>query len=71
MVPLVLIGPGLVLLEAVVGLAARGPLGWLAAAALLVAVWKASAWTVRRTLRWWASTKAPDRTPEAPRPRPY
>ncbi len=61
MLPLVLVGPALMLAAAVVSLASRGPLGWLAAAGLLVAVaWTSRAlWRLART--WWASTKAPPR----------
>ena len=57
--PLVLAGPLLLLAEAVVVLSRYGPLGWLAALALVVAVVAASRWAVRTTLRWWATTAAP------------
>ena len=59
-VPALLAGPLLLLAAAVVGLSAHGPLGWLASAALLVAVWRATAWCVRRVRAWWRTTKAPD-----------
>ena len=60
-VPALLAGPLLLLVAAVVGLSAHGPLGWLASAALLVAVWVSTAWCVRRARAWWRGTKAPDR----------
>ena len=59
--PFVLLGPVLLLLTAVLALGRHGPLGWVAAAALLVTV----AWASRRLARaawaWWVSTKAPPR----------
>lgn len=60
--PLVLVGPLLLLAEAVLALLRLGPWGWPLAAALVVAV----LWTVRqgwrRVCSWWATTKAPVRT---------
>lgn len=56
--PLVLIGPVMMLVVAVLALAAHGPLGWLAAAGLLAAVAWTCRWAVRHTCRLWASTKA-------------
>ena len=58
---LVVVGPLLLLATTVVGLWAHGPLGWLAAVLLIVAVVLACWWTGRVTLRWWRSTKAPVR----------
>lgn len=59
--PLVLVGPLLLLAEAVLTLLALGPLGWPLAVALVLAV----LWSCRRVWRrartWWASTKAPVR----------
>ncbi len=60
---LVLMGPLLLLAAACVGLAAHGPLGWLAAAALLAAVGWVSWRSCRACLRWWAGTRAPDMAP--------
>lgn len=60
--PLVLAGPVLLLLSALVALWAHGPLGWLAAGALLATVVLVSRSLCRRSLRWWRSTKAPERT---------
>jgi len=57
--PLVLLGPVLMLLTAVLSLASHGPLGWLAAGGLLVAVALTGRWLVRTAWAWWASTKAP------------
>lgn len=65
-VPALLAGPLLLLAAAVVGLSAYGPLGWLASAALLVAVWRMTSWCVRRVRAWWRTTKAPDLV-QAPR----
>ena len=59
--PLVLLGPVLLLLSAVLALAAHGPLGWLAAAALLAATAWTSRWLARLAWAWWVSTKAPPR----------
>lgn len=56
LLPLVLAGPALGLADVVVRLSRYGPLGWVAAAGLLVAVF----WSLRASLRalrtWWAST---------------
>jgi hypothetical protein len=60
--PLLLVGPLLMLATAVVALASRGPLGWLAAAGLVVGVVAVSWWSWRAVLRWWRSTKAPVRS---------
>lgn len=65
--PLVLAGPLLLLASALVALTARGPLGWLAAGALLAALGVLGREVVRRTRAWWRSTKVPEQT--APRPR--
>ena len=69
--PLVLAGPLLLLAEAVVTLSRRGPLGWLLAAILVLAVLWSTRWLCRRTRAWWATTRAPVRPmrsrPEAPR----
>ncbi|HEU0102921.1 MAG TPA: hypothetical protein VFR07_11440 [Mycobacteriales bacterium] len=61
MLPFVLLGPLLMLLSAVLALAAHGPLGWLAAALLVVGVAWATRWLARITWAWWVSTKAPRR----------
>lgn len=58
---LALIGPLLLLATTVVDLWSRGPLGWLAAVALVASVVLATRWLVRVTLRWWRGTKAPER----------
>lgn len=58
---LVLAGPLLMLATAVVSLCRQGPLGWVAAGALLAAVVAAVVVTVQVVLRWWASTKVPAR----------
>ncbi len=57
--PLVLIGPLLLLVDTVWRLLQRGPLGWVAAVALVWGVWEVSRRSVRAARRWWASTKAP------------
>ena len=57
--PLVLLAPVMILLSAMLSLASHGPLGWLAAAALLAAVSWACWWVGRAARAWWASTKAP------------
>jgi hypothetical protein len=59
--PLVLLGPVLLLVTAVLALCAHGPLGWLAAAGLVVLVAWVSRWTARAAWAWWVSTKAPSR----------
>lgn len=68
LLPFVLVGPVMMLVVAVLALAAHGPLGWLAAGALLLAV----AWTcrevVRRTCSLWATTKAPELTADSRHP---
>ena len=56
-----LAGPLLLLATAVVALWSHGPLGWLAAVLLVVAVVVACLWGWRVTRRWWAGTKAPVR----------
>ncbi len=61
--PLVLVGPAVILLDAVLRLAAHGPLGWVAAAGLLAAVFWTARALVRAARTWWASTKAPERVP--------
>jgi hypothetical protein len=66
-VPALLAGPLLLLAAAVVDLGGRGPLGWLAAAALLAAVWVATSWCARRTAAWWRTTRAPDLVLPPPR----
>lgn len=63
LVLLVLAAPALLLASAVVGLAAHGPLGWLAAAALVAAVGAATTAGCRRCWTWWLGTKAPVRPP--------
>ena len=57
--PFVLLGPVLLLLSAVLALGRHGPLGWLAAAVLVVVVAVASRWLARVAWAWWVSTKAP------------
>lgn len=66
---LVLAAPALLLAAAVVSLASHGPVGWLAAAGLLVVVFLVTRLACRRCWAWWLSTKAPVRDPLAPRPR--
>ena len=61
LLPLLLVGPLLMLATAVVALSARGPLGWLAAVLLVVAVLWATRAGVGLAARWWRSTKAPVR----------
>lgn len=68
--PLLLIGPVMMLIVAMQSLASHGPLGWVAAALLLVAVVVGTRLLLRATRRWWASTKAPVRPPAPPRVRP-
>jgi hypothetical protein len=58
---LALAGPLLLLATTVVTLWSYGPLGWLAAVLLVVAVVAACVWAWRVTRRWWAGTKAPVR----------
>ena len=59
--PFVLLGPLLLLLSAVLALGRHGPLGWLAAVVLVVAVGWGSRWVARVAWSWWVSTKAPRR----------
>ena len=68
--PLLLLGPVMMLIVAVQSLAAHGPLGWVAAAALLVGVYAGTRWSLRAVARWWASTKAPERPPTPTKGRP-
>ena len=69
--PFVLAGPLLLLADAVLRLLRLGPVGWPLAAGLLVSVGWLSRCTWRRSLAWWATTKAPVRTVPSPaRPRP-
>lgn len=60
---LVLVGPALMLLTAVVALAERGPLGWLAGAGLVVGVVVVLRLTGRVVRSWWRSTAAPELPP--------
>lgn len=68
--PLLLLGPVMMLIVALQTLASYGPPGWVAAAAFLAAVVLGTRWTVRAVCRWWASTKAPVREPAPARARP-
>jgi len=63
---LVLAAPVLLLVSALVALAGHGPLGWVAAVALLAAVGVVGSRTCRWCGTWWAGTKAPvrDRLPD-------
>lgn len=61
LLPLVLAGPVLMLATACVALSAYGPLGWVAALLLVVAVLVACYLACRAGLRWWRGTKAPVR----------
>ena len=63
---LALIGPLLLLATTVVGLWSYGPLGWVASVLLVAAIAYATRWTTRLTLRWWRSTKAPERAAVRP-----
>ena len=58
---LALLGPLLLLAQAVVALWSHGPLGWLAAVLLVVTVILTCRWAWRVTWRWWGTTKAPVR----------
>ena len=58
---LALAGPLLLLASAVVGLWAFGPLGWLASVVLVASVAGGCRWTCRLALRWWRTTKVPER----------
>ena len=70
LLPFLLVAPLLMLATAVVALAQHGPLGWLAAVLLVVAVVVVLHYGIRWTLRWWAGTKAPGRAPVPPKARP-
>jgi hypothetical protein len=59
--PLMMIGPVMLLLQGMVVLAGHGPLGWVAAAGLLAGTVLGTRWLVRAGCAWWASTKAPER----------
>lgn len=61
LLPFVLAGPLLVLATACVALWSYGPLGWIAAVLLVLAVVAVSWLVLRLALRWWRSTKAPVR----------
>ena len=56
LLPLVLAGPALGLADVVVRLSRRGPLGWVTAAVLVVAVVWGTRALVRALRAWWAST---------------
>jgi len=57
--PLVLLGPVMMLVVAVLSLAEHGPLGVVAAVALVVAVVAGTRLLLRAGRRWWAGTRAP------------
>jgi hypothetical protein len=59
--PVLLLLPVLLLADAVLTLGEHGPLGWSAGAGLVVASLQGSRLAGRRALRWWRSTKAPER----------
>lgn len=59
--PFVLAAPLLVLATAVVALWAHGPLGWVAAVALVAGCVGGTVLLARAVRRWWAGTKAPVR----------
>lgn len=59
--PFLLAGPLLMLATACVALWAYGPLGWIAAVLLVVAVLAVTRLACRACLRWWRGTKAPVR----------
>jgi hypothetical protein len=59
-VPLLLFSAAVVLLAALVGLAAYGPVGVVADVVLLVGLAWAGHESWHRGRRWWASTKAPE-----------
>ncbi len=61
LLPLLLVGPALMLATACVALWAHGPLGWLASVLLVGGVLAVTRWGCRAVLRWWRSTKAPVR----------
>ena len=50
---LVLVGPVMLLVAAVLSLSAHGVLGWLAALLLVVTVLAVTVWSGRAVLRWW------------------
>ena len=60
--PLVLVGPLLMLATAVVALWSYGPLGWLGAVLLVLGVVVLTWLLARRVARWWRGTKAPVKT---------
>lgn len=64
--PLLLAAPLLVLATLVVALARHGPLGWLAALLLVLAVAWICLRASRLALRWWRSTKVAPRPQERP-----
>lgn len=63
LVVLLLAAPVLLVASAVVALAAYGPLGWLAAVALVVAVLAGTRAGCRRCWAWWLATKAAELAP--------
>ena len=65
-----LMAPLLMLVTAVVALVQLGPLGWVAAVLLVVATVVVLRWTSVWCLRWWRSTKAPERPPVPAKARP-
>jgi hypothetical protein len=68
LLPFLLAAPLLMLATAVVALAQHGPLGWLAAVLLVVTVLVVLRWSTQHCLRWWRSTKAPERITSTRRP---
>lgn len=60
--PLIVLALLMLPAAAVLELWSYGPLGWLAAVALVGALAWSCRWTWRTTRRWWAMTKAPDIT---------
>ncbi len=63
LIPLVLVAPVMLLAVWVLALVEHGPVGWVAAAALLAGVAAGVRWCWRTARAWWASTKAPVRPP--------
>jgi hypothetical protein len=61
LLPLLLVGPALMLATAVVALWAYGPVGWVAAVLLVAGVVGVTWVLLRACRRWWRSTKAPVR----------
>lgn len=59
--PLVLLGPVMLLLSAVLALGRRGPVGVVAAGVLLLVVAAGVRWAVRAGWTWWGRTKAAER----------